>query len=56
VTGYVLIVTGAMNLTLPLSDRSISGGVPPGTYQLAVRAVNPCGAGPNTPVQTVSVP
>jgi YVTN family beta-propeller protein len=56
VTGYVLIVTGAMNLTLPLSDRSISGAVPPGTYQLAVRAVNPCGAGPDTPVQQVTVP
>ena len=56
VNGYVLIVTGAMNLTLPLSDRSVGGGVPPGTYQLAVRAVNPCGTGPDTPVQQVTVP
>jgi YVTN family beta-propeller protein len=56
VNGYLLIVTGAMNLTLPLSDRSVSGGVPPGTYQLSVRAVNPCGAGPGTPVQQATVP
>jgi hypothetical protein len=56
VNGYLLIVTGAMNLTLPLSDRSVSGGVPPGTYQLSIRAVNPCGAGPGTPVQQVTVP
>jgi hypothetical protein len=56
VTGYVLTVTGTLNLALPLSGRSISGGVPPGTYQLAVRAVNLCGSGADAPVQTVTVP
>jgi YVTN family beta-propeller protein len=56
VSGYVLTVTGALHLTLPISGRSISGEVPPGTYGLTVRAVNPCGAGSDTPVQTVAVP
>ena len=56
VSAYVLTVTGTINVTLPMSGRSVSGNVPPGTYQLAVRAVNPCGAGSDTPIQTVIVP
>ena len=56
VTGYVLTVTGALDVALPLNGRSISGSVPTGTYQLAVRAVNPCGSGADAPAQTVTVP
>ena len=56
VTGYVLQVAGAVNLSLPMAERIISGTVPPGTYQLSVHALNPCGTGPASPVQTVAVP
>jgi YVTN family beta-propeller protein len=56
VTSYVLRVTGALNLALPLTARSISGGVPAGTYNLSVSAVNPCGAGAETVPQAIAVP
>jgi YVTN family beta-propeller protein len=56
VSSYVLRVTGALDLTLPLTTRSISGTVPSGTYNLAVMAVNPCGSGIETPQQSVTVP
>jgi hypothetical protein len=56
VSSYVLTVTGALNLTLPLTTRAISGGVPAGTYNLSVHAVNACGAGIATPPQMVTVP
>jgi YVTN family beta-propeller protein len=56
VTSYRLQVTGALNLSLPVSGRSIGGGVAPGAYNLSVLAVNPCGSGPGTPVQSVTVP
>jgi YVTN family beta-propeller protein len=56
VSSYVLQVTGALNLALPLTARSISGGVGPGTYNLSVVAVNPCGSGVATAPQSVTVP
>jgi len=56
VTSYVLVVTGDAVLALPMTSRTISGAVPSGVYQLAVRALNPCGAGADTPVQTLTVP
>lgn len=56
VTSYLLQVTGAVNLSLPMSGRTIGGVVPPGTYHLSVHALNPCGAGPATAAQTVAVP
>ncbi len=56
VSSYLLKVTGAMTLSLPLGGRSIGGGVPPGTYNLSVLAVNPCGSGAETAVQSVTVP
>ena len=55
-SSYVLKVTGALNLALPMSTRSISGAVPPGIYNLSVLAVNPCGSGDETLPQTVTVP
>jgi len=56
VSSYVLRVTGALDLTLPMTVRSISGTVPSGTYDLSVVAVNPCGSGVATPPQSVTVP
>jgi hypothetical protein len=38
VSSYVLRVTGALNLELPVAGRTISGSVAPGTYNLSVRA------------------
>ncbi len=56
VASYVLRVTGALNLTLPMAGRTISGVVPPGTYNLSVLAMNPCGSGIETVPQSVTVP
>jgi YVTN family beta-propeller protein len=56
IASYVLKVAGAMTLTLPLSQRSISGAVPPGTYDLSVLAVNACGEGVETALQAITVP
>jgi YVTN family beta-propeller protein len=56
VSSYLLRVTGALNLVLPLSTRSISGAVPPGTYALSVLALNSCGPGAETTPQSVTVP
>jgi hypothetical protein len=56
VSSYVLKVTGALNLALPLTTRSIGGAVPAGSYNLSVLAVNPCGAGSETVPQSVTVP
>ena len=38
VSSYILRVTGALDLTLPMTVRSISGTVPAGTYDLSVLA------------------
>ncbi len=56
VSSYVLRVTGALDLTLPMTVRGISGTVPSGTYNLSVMAVNPCGSGVETPPRSVTVP
>jgi predicted phage tail protein len=56
VSSYVLKVTGALNLDVPLSVRSVSGAVPPGIYNFAVLAVNSCGLGAETAPQSVTVP
>jgi hypothetical protein len=55
-TGFVIAVTGAFNGAVPLSARTISATVGPGTYNLAVLATNACGASVPTTVQTVTVP
>ena len=55
-TGFVLNVSGAYNLALPLSTRGISAPVPPGSYTFTVAAANACGASPATAPQTVVVP
>ncbi len=55
-TSYVLRVTGAINGTVPLSTRRVAANVPAGTYNLSVLAVNPCGAGPETVPQSITIP
>ena len=56
-TSYILRVTGdVLNGDLPLGGRAISSPVGPGTYNLSVITVNPCGSGPATAVQSVVVP
>ena len=55
-SSYILKVTGALSLALPMATRSIAGAVPPGTYHLSVLAVNSCGSGSETATHTVSVP
>ena len=56
VSNYVLRVTGALDLSLPMTARAVSGTVAAGTYNLSVLAVNPCGSGVATPPQSVTVP
>ena len=55
-TSYVLHVTGAFTLDVPLAATSLSSPAPPGTYNLSVSAVNACGASPPTAVQSVTIP
>jgi hypothetical protein len=55
-TGYLLSVSGALQGEFPTTIRTLSGVVGRGTYELRVRATNPCGSGPASPVQTVTVP
>lgn len=56
VTGYVLNVSGALSLSLPLTTRSVSGAVPPGAYTFTVTAVSPCGASTPSAPQSITVP
>ena len=53
---FQLIVTGSFVGSVPTSVRQLSGAVPPGTYNLSVRAANPCGSSAATGVQTVVIP
>jgi hypothetical protein len=55
-TEYVLDVSGAFVGAFSTGGRRLSGTVGPGTYNLSVRAVNPCGSSPATAAQAVSVP
>ncbi len=55
-TGYVVSVSGALLGEFPTATRSLSGVVGRGAYELSVRATNPCGTGPSSPIQTIAVP
>jgi predicted phage tail protein len=52
---YLVDVSGAFTGTLPTSALAMSGAAAPGTYAIAVRARNACGASPPTPSQTVTI-
>jgi hypothetical protein len=56
ISNYVLTVSGALSLAIPLSTRTIGGAVPAGSYTFSVSAVNPCGTGVATGPQTITVP
>ncbi len=53
---YLASVTGGFTGSFPVAGRSIGGALGSGTYNLSVAAVNACGTGPPTAVQTVVVP
>lgn len=55
-TSYLVNATGAFTGQFPATSRTLAGAVPPGSYHVSVAAVNPCGTGPSTAVQTVVVP
>lgn len=55
-TSYLLNVTGSFVGSIPTAGRALSGAAGPGSYNLSVVAVNPCGNGPATPAQTVTLP
>ncbi len=55
-TGYVLNVSGAVSLQLPVTGRTLSSPAPPGTYSFTVAAQNACGTGPTTTARSVTVP
>ena len=53
---FVIDVTGAVAASVPTADRSVSGVVGPGTYTIAVSALNACGASAASESHTVTVP
>lgn len=55
-TSYVVTVGGSFSGAIPFAVRSFSSAAPAGTYTFTVAAVNSCGIGPSTAVQTVVVP
>ncbi|MGE0462755.1 MAG: Ig-like domain-containing protein [Vicinamibacterales bacterium] len=55
-TGYILDVSGTFVGSFQTSGRSLGANVGTGTYDLAVRAVNPCGISAPSPVSSITVP
>lgn len=55
-TSYELSVTGSYAGRFATTGRALSGAAGPGRYDLSLEARNPCGIGPATPAQTVTVP
>jgi hypothetical protein len=55
-SSFVVTATGPLSATVPTAARTVSGAVPPGTYDLRVAAVNACGTSAPTAAQTVVVP
>ena len=55
-TSYIINVSGAFNGSLPTAARTLSSPAPAGTYNFAIRAVNPCGTSSATAMQTVTIP
>jgi hypothetical protein len=55
-TSFVVNVTGAVNVSVPIAARSISGVVGAGTYTLRVVAVNACGSSTASTQTTVVIP
>lgn len=49
-------MTGAFTGTLPMTTRTLSTPVPPGSYTVRVAAVGLCGTSAFTAPQTIVVP
>jgi hypothetical protein len=56
VDDYVLVISGAASMTLPMTSREISSPAPPGTYTFTVAARNACGTGVFFDPQSITVP
>lgn len=55
-TGYRVLVTGpGTPMTINVTDRVLSGHVPPGTYSIRIQAVNQCGTSTATAARQVVV-
>ena len=55
-TGYRVLVTGpGTPMTINVTDRVLSGHVPPGTYSIRIQAVNQCGTSAATAARQVVV-
>jgi hypothetical protein len=55
-TSYLLDVAGGFAGSVATSDRTLSGVVERGSYDVRVMAVNACGVSTFTPVQAITVP
>ena len=56
VTHYIVSASGAFTGSFPMTARTFSAPVPPGSYTIRVAAVGPCGTSASTPPQTADVP
>ncbi len=55
-TRYLLIVSGSIEGSLPVTGLALSGAVGQGTYIIGVAAENTCGTSPATPPKTITIP
>ncbi len=55
-TGYILNVSGPINQSFNLTERTVTGTVPQGTYMISVSAANACGSSAPTPAKTITIP
>ncbi len=55
-TGYILNVSGPINQSFDLTERTVTGTVPQGTYMISVSAANACGSSAPTPAKTITIP
>jgi hypothetical protein len=53
---YNVNVTGAWTGRITTTSRTLTSSVAPGTYNISIQAVNPCGTSAATPVRTVTIP
>lgn len=54
-SSYLLSVSGGLNATIPMGERTVSAPVPPGTYTLTIAGANACGTGPASVAHTFTV-
>ena len=54
-SSYLLTVSGSFNVIVPMSERTITAPVPPGTYTLTVSGANDCATGASSVAHTFTV-